>query len=123
MPTHGTDFQSKLQTNKHAKADEAMFGNQTTEFYFFYVCRAVIEELSDIEGYLTQLPNICVFPGVFFIPYILFLFACGIPLFLLETALGQYTKQGSITCWKKICPLFEGKRYTHVKCNYPVCSW
>lgn len=49
------------------------------------------------------------FLGVFFIPYVLFLFVCGIPLFLLETSLGQYTSQGSVTCWRKICPLFEGK--------------
>uniref|UniRef100_A0A8C5HJJ8 Transporter n=1 Tax=Gouania willdenowi TaxID=441366 RepID=A0A8C5HJJ8_GOUWI len=46
--------------------------------------------------------------GVFFIPYVLFLFTCGIPLFFLETSLGQFTCQGGITCWKKICPLFQG---------------
>ncbi|XP_018546933.2 sodium- and chloride-dependent GABA transporter 2 [Lates calcarifer] len=41
----------------------------------------------------------------------LFLFTCGIPLFFLETALGQYTSQGGITCWRKICPLFQGMGY------------
>lgn len=67
-------------------------------------------------GCMMCLNTLCViiicsllFQGVFFIPYVLFLFTCGIPLFLLETSLGQYTKQGSITCWRKICPLFEGK--------------
>lgn len=30
-------------------------------------------------------------------------------MFILETALGQYTRQGGIRCWGKICPLFEGK--------------
>lgn len=48
--------------------------------------------------------------GVFFIPYVLFMFTCGIPLFFLETSLGQYTSQGGITCWRKICPLFQGKQ-------------
>lgn len=47
--------------------------------------------------------------GVFFIPYILFMFTCGVPLFFLETALGQYTNQGGITCWRRICPLFQGR--------------
>lgn len=61
-------------------------------------------------------------PGVFFIPYILFLFACGIPLFLLETSLGQYTKQGGITCWKKICPLFEGKNLSLKKKKIRMCD-
>nr|XP_046239527.1 sodium- and chloride-dependent GABA transporter 2-like isoform X2 [Scatophagus argus] len=60
---------------------------------------------------VTKMEELFCFPGVFFIPYVLFLFTCGIPLFLLETALGQYTKQGSITCWRKICPLFEGLGY------------
>lgn len=49
------------------------------------------------------------FIGVFFIPYTVFIFTCGIPLFFLETALGQYTSQGGITCWRTICPLFQGK--------------
>lgn len=71
------------------------------------------------------------FLGVFFIPYVLFLFACGIPLFLLETSLGQYTSQGSITCWRKICPLFEGKFHINtvhfhvlmdIHTSYPACN-
>lgn len=46
--------------------------------------------------------------GAFLLPYTLVLFTCGIPLFFLEVSLGQMTGQGGITCWKKICPLFEG---------------
>ncbi|KAF3855112.1 hypothetical protein F7725_023167 [Dissostichus mawsoni] len=47
----------------------------------------------------------------FFIPYLIFLFACGIPVFFLETSLGQFTSEGGVTCWRKICPLFEGVGY------------
>ncbi|XP_067163455.1 sodium- and chloride-dependent GABA transporter 2 isoform X4 [Apteryx mantelli] len=50
-------------------------------------------------------------PGAFFIPYLIFLFTCGIPVFFLETALGQYTSQGGVTAWRRICPLFEGIGY------------
>lgn len=50
----------------------------------------------------------CVFLGVFFVPYLLFLVLCGIPLFLLETSLGQYTSLGGVSAWRAICPLFGG---------------
>lgn len=78
-----------------------------------------IEFLLAVAGQIIGLGNVWRFPylcyknggGVFFIPYVVFLFTCGIPLFLLETSMGQYTKQGSITCWKKICPLFQGIGY------------
>uniref|UniRef100_H3CMZ4 Solute carrier family 6 member 13 n=1 Tax=Tetraodon nigroviridis TaxID=99883 RepID=H3CMZ4_TETNG len=49
--------------------------------------------------------------GAFLIPYLIFLFTCGIPVFFLEVALGQYTSEGGITCWRKISPLFEGLGY------------
>lgn len=30
-------------------------------------------------------------------------------MFFLEVIIGQYTSEGGITCWEKICPLFSGE--------------
>lgn len=45
--------------------------------------------------------------GAFLIPYTMFLFIAGMPLFYMELALGQYNREGAATVWK-ICPVFKG---------------
>lgn len=53
---------------------------------------------------------VCLTPGAFLVPYLVLAVTCGVPLFLLETTVGQFTQDGSITCWRKLCPLVEGRR-------------
>nr|XP_019566855.1 PREDICTED: sodium- and chloride-dependent betaine transporter isoform X2 [Rhinolophus sinicus] len=75
-----------------------------------------MEFVLSVAGEIIGLGNVWRFPylcyknggGAFFIPYFIFFFTCGIPVFFLEVALGQYTSQGSVTAWRKICPLLQG---------------
>uniref|UniRef100_A0A673JDC1 Transporter n=1 Tax=Sinocyclocheilus rhinocerous TaxID=307959 RepID=A0A673JDC1_9TELE len=69
-----------------------------------------------VAGNVVGLGNVWRFPylcykyggGMRCVPYLMFVATCGVPLFLLETAMGQYTQEGGITCWRRLCPLAEG---------------
>lgn len=47
--------------------------------------------------------------GAFLVPYILFLFLAGVPLFFMELSIGQLFQEGPVKAWKKINPLLSGK--------------
>lgn len=75
--------------------------------------RAIFYRYSEIMQ-LFQLPNMfptiiisCVFAGAFLIPYLIMLTFCGIPLFMIELALGQFSGYGTVTAWRA-SPLFKG---------------
>ncbi|MEQ2249397.1 hypothetical protein ILYODFUR_028729, partial [Ilyodon furcidens] len=77
------------------------------------------EYVLSVAGNVVGLGNVWRFPylcyknggGAFLVPYALLAVVCGIPLFLMETSFGQYTQDGFITCWRKLCPLAEGIGY------------
>ncbi len=52
--------------------------------------------------------NFHIHTATFIIPYLVMLFIVGIPLFYLESTLGQSLQRGPIKVWYKICPNLWG---------------
>ena len=50
----------------------------------------------------------CSIIGAFLIPYVIALVFLGLPLFILELAIGQRLRKGSIGVWKQISPYLGG---------------
>ena len=48
--------------------------------------------------------------GAFLIPYVIMMILIGMPLLFMEYAFGQYFGVGSLTIFKKVCPMLQGKR-------------
>lgn len=63
--------------------------------------------LKHVQFLLTAMKTMTSFPGAFLVPYLLMLALCGIPLFFLETCLGQFSSTGCLTIWR-IGPLLKG---------------
>ncbi|XP_048251436.1 sodium- and chloride-dependent glycine transporter 1-like [Haliotis rufescens] len=74
-----------------------------------------IDYLLSVIGYSVSLTNVLRFPyicsknggGAFLIPYILCLTFCGLPLFFLEVAIGQFCGKSGTKVWS-VCPLMKG---------------
>lgn len=67
-------------------------------------------------GYAVGLGNVWRFPylaqknggGAFLIPYFIMLLIEGLPIFLLELAIGQRLRKGSIGAWQRVSPYLGG---------------
>lgn len=80
-----------------------------------------IEFILASVGYAVGLGNVWRFPylafqnggGAFLIPYFIMLLLCGMPLFCMELAIGQYFSLGPVTSWVALCPIAKGKTFSN----------
>ncbi|KAK7830102.1 hypothetical protein U0070_003557 [Myodes glareolus] len=87
--------------------------------------------LLSVIGYAVDLGNIWRFPyicyqnggGAFLLPYTIMAIFGGIPLFYMELALGQYHRNGCISIWRKICPIFKGIGYAICIIAFYIASY
>ncbi|KAK6983711.1 sodium- and chloride-dependent glycine transporter 1 [Biomphalaria glabrata] len=87
------------------------------------------EYVLSIVGYCVGLGNVWRFPyvcirnggGAFLIPYFVCLVLCGLPLYFMEVAMGQFMSRGVYHIWS-ICPLFKGIGVGQIIAGF-ISSW
>nr|KAG5708022.1 hypothetical protein BaRGS_025160 [Batillaria attramentaria] len=87
------------------------------------------EYLLSAMGFCVGIGNVWRFPylcqrnggGAFLIPFLLSLMLCGLPLYFLESAIGQFSGRSAVHVWS-VCPLMKG---TGIAINILalVCYW
>ncbi|XP_074653770.1 sodium- and chloride-dependent glycine transporter 1-like [Tubulanus polymorphus] len=97
--------ESYISESKRDKHETTERGYWSRDIEFLLTCIGCAVGL----GNIWRFPYLCMRNGggAFLIPYFMFMIIAGIPLCLMEIALGQFSNESATTVFK-ICPLFSG---------------
>ncbi|XP_045164234.2 sodium- and chloride-dependent GABA transporter 2-like [Mercenaria mercenaria] len=101
VTTGDTNEKKHEGDNSHLKRD-----HWSSDLDFLLSCVGLSVGL----GNIWRFPYLCYKNGggAFLIPYMICLFTSGIPMFMMELAIGQYMNIGSLEAWARIAPAFKG---------------
>lgn len=101
--------------------EEPERGHWTGRFDFLLACLGTIVGL----GNVWRFPFLCYNNGggAFLIPYIIMTFLIGMPVFLVELTLGQYSALGPLMIFKNLSPIFKGLGYAIIISSAFVCIY
>eukprot|EP00096_Caligus_rogercresseyi_P015101 TRINITY_DN754_c1_g1_i6.p1 TRINITY_DN754_c1_g1~~TRINITY_DN754_c1_g1_i6.p1 ORF type:complete len:233 (+),score=52.33 TRINITY_DN754_c1_g1_i6:82-780(+) len=108
---NGSEPKRLLDDEEKGEEEEASSQERTRGYWknpwdFLFSCISVSVGL----GNVWRFPYLCYknSGGVFLIIYFITMIFCGIPIFLMEVAIGQYLGAGGMTTIGQICPILKG---------------
>lgn len=119
--THQKDAKQALANDLEGEEGETERGNWSNKLDFLLSCL----------GYAVGLGNVWRFPalcyknggGAFLIPYAIFLFVAGMPLFFMELGIGQFSSLGPVEAFGHLCPMLQGIGVGMVIISAIVCIY